>query len=104
MLTVYFNYPESRISIHRNSDCNEIKKREKTNQREVHIDSNNMDAELERFKRYPFASVAEINDMWVMVNLDGEASEMKIINKIKQILGRYKPFDDAKIEWHSCTS
>lgn len=102
MLTVYFNYPNSYISIHGNSDCGEISYVPKPNQREVDINSKNVDVELQRFNNeYRFASTAAINDMWVSVCLGGEASEMGVINKIKKILGRrYKPFRDAKISRH----
>ncbi|MDD9815293.1 MAG: hypothetical protein OXU31_04845 [Gammaproteobacteria bacterium] len=101
MLTVYFNYPNSYISIHGNSDCGEIPYVPKPNQREVDIHSKNVDTALQRFNEYRFGATAERNDMWVSVCLGDMASEMEVINKIKKILGgRYKPFRDAKISRH----
>jgi len=101
MLTVYFNYPNSYISIHGNSDCLEIPDPPKENHREADIDSSNVDAELKWFYEYPFGSTASKNDMWVKVNLGDESSEMKVVHKIQKILGgRYKPFRDAKISKH----
>jgi len=103
MLTVYFYYPRGRISIHKDSKCEEIGKHEKPNQRQVNINSNNIKSELERFNKYHFSNNAEITDMWVVVSLDNEVSEIEVIIKIKKILcERFLPFCKAKIEWHSC--
>ncbi|MDD9800827.1 MAG: hypothetical protein OXU29_10290 [Gammaproteobacteria bacterium] len=101
MLTVYFNFPNRLITIHRDNACQHIQKNQKPNQRKVDINSNNVDAELQRFNEYRFGSKREINDMWVSVCLGDEASEIEVINKIKKILGgRYKPFRDAEISRH----
>jgi len=106
MLTVYLNYPKERkerIFIHRKSDCSQIQKKQKPNQRKVDINSQNVDAELQRFNEYRFEADAKINDMWVRVSLDNEVSERRVIDDIKKILGgRYKRFRDAKIKDHVC--
>lgn len=101
MLTVYFNYPNSYISIHGDRYCGEIPDDPKPNHREVDIDLSNVDDELERLYQHPFGSTVAKNDMWVRVNFGDEAAEKAIINKIQKILGRrYKPFREPEISRH----
>jgi len=101
MLTVYFNYPNSYISIHGDKCCGEIPDVPKPNHREVDIDSNNVGDELEQFYQHHFGSTAAKNDMWVRVDFGDEAAERAIIDEIQNILGRrYKPFRDPEISRH----
>ena len=102
MIFAYFNYPNKYISVHSQNNCKKIEQNKKKNQRKVSINSQNVDTELNRFHTAPkFASNADENDMWVSVDLNDEAHELKIIASIKEILGaRYLRFRNVEIERH----
>lgn len=102
MLQAYLNYPNSKIAIHSDNTCGNIKQMRKTGQRHVSIKRESLSIELERFeKEYSFASEAACNDMWVTVEMQDRSFEVCIISYIKKMLGcRYKPFRDADIEEH----
>jgi len=100
---VYINYPNSKFTIHRDPHCPAIRMREKENQRIINIESGNVNSILHDFRnqRFKFQSKAELNDMWVEINLNSEAEELDTIKQIKQSLGSiYKPFRQADLTYH----
>ena len=102
MIFAYFNYPRKRIRVHSQNNCKEIERNKKKNQRKVSINSQNVEAELDRFKTAPkFGSNADENDMWVSVGLNDEVRELKVIASIKEVLGvRCPPFRNVEIVRH----
>ena len=102
MLQVYLNYPNSKVSVHSDEACGNIKQMRKAEQRHVHIKRESLSIELGRFeKEYSFASEAARNDMWITVEMQDYSFEVCITAYIKKILSlRYKRFRDADIEKH----
>ena len=97
MLQAYLNYPNSRVTVHGESTCEEIEKMEKLGQRRVYIDRNSLEGEVARFRAaHGFASTAPLNDMWVTVDLGNLLEEQRVLDRIVAILaGRYAPFGRA---------
>jgi hypothetical protein len=103
MLTIYINYPNSYITVHRNRCCNCIQSHQKANQRVVTIDKANLDSELDKFKtkKYRFASTSQNNDMWVHVDLGDEIHERAAVEGIRELLAQhYTPFADISVDTH----
>ena len=102
MLKVYVNYPNSRISIHRDDTCAQIRSHRKANQRQCLITPDTITKELRNFKEtYQFASVPEFNDMWVSIDFGDYEFEKALIKYLSRILGkRYKPLLNAQVEEH----
>ena len=97
MLKAYLNYPNSRVTVHGNSTCEEIEKTEKQGQRRVYIDRGSPESEVARFRvAHDFASTAPLNDMWVTVDLEDLLEEQRVLDRIVAILARrYMPFGRA---------
>ena len=103
MLTVYFNYPNSRISVHHNPNCSRIQAMQKTDQRTININTDNLKSVLRKLegKEVQFVSKAELNDLWVFIDLYDKSEEENLLRTIQNILGRfYKPLANADIEIH----
>ena len=102
MLQAYLNYPNSRVSVHGDVDCQEIEKMQKPEQRRVNIDRESVKRELARFKKmHDFASTAPLNDMWVTVDLGNVYEEQRVLERIKATLdARYTPFRRATLKTH----
>ncbi len=103
MLTVYVNYPNSYITIHRDCHCSCIRSHQKASQRVVIIDKANLDSELDKFKtkEHRFASTSRDNDMWVHVDLGDEIHERSAVERIRDLLAqRYTPFADISVDTH----
>ena len=102
MIAAYFNYPNSRITIHHDSSCSAIRQAHKEGQRYVRIDVNTIGTELKRFNNnYSFGSTSDNNDMWVIVDFSDQRFERELISYIKRVLGvRYKPFHASSPEVH----
>lgn len=102
MLKAYLNYPNSRVTVHGVSVCEEIQKARKQGQRRVYIDRNSRGEEIERFRAaHRFASTSLLNDMWVTVNLEDLLDEQRVLDSIVAILAaRYAPFRNAMRSRH----
>jgi len=103
MLSAYVNYPRCKISVHKDASCNRIRARDKAKQRVIHIDRSNVDTELSKLavRNLKFASVAELNDIWIHINLEDISSEESLIRTIQEIIGKsYKRLARAKIVTH----
>lgn len=103
MLSIYMNYPAQRISVHQNPECKWIQARDTPNQRVIHIDSSNVESELQRLKNkeLTFAATRGLNDVWIYINLTEAHLEENLVKTIHEILGRfYKRIANAEIEYH----
>ncbi len=103
MLIVYFNYPRSRISVHHDPNCFCIQPMQKPDQRTIHINADNLKLVLSSLecKEVRFASKAELNDLWVFIDLDDNAEEENLLRYIQNVFSIfYKPLDDADIKVH----
>jgi hypothetical protein len=97
MLNVYFNYPNSMISMHTNLCCPTIKSQLKDNQRYIVINITTISYELLNFQDrfYKFDSTAHVNDMWVEVDFGDKAFEEAVVDYIHRLLSYYTPFSNA---------
>ena len=103
MLITYFNYPNSRISAHRDPNCPWIQPMNKEGQRTIHINTDNLKSVLSSLecKEVRFASKAELDDLWVFIDLDDSAEEESLLKYIHNIFSIfYKPLNNADIEIH----
>lgn len=100
MLNVYINYPNSRVSIHRDRGCSHIQRNRKMVQRFVKINHENQMEEVERFRKiHTFRSHRDSNDMWVEINLRNLQDEELILRQILINLSiRYRCFENPQIE------
>jgi len=102
-MIVYFNYPRSRISIHRSNDCPHIQKQSKTDQRYIHITIDSCVETLRILETTPFTSTADSNDIWVDISFPTSKQEMSIVYIVQALFGKkYSPFREATIEEHNC--
>ena len=97
MLRAYVNYPNPKIRIHADPNCNDVQKRGKVDQRFIKIDWDSISSELQRFakKEHTFNADSGHNDMWIEINLGDGAFEFErsVLEYIAQQLGkRYEPF------------
>ena len=103
MLSVYLNYPMSRVSIHRDPGCEFIRIRRKPNQRIRRIDMANSSEEVRKFrdKQRSFQSTPEFNDMWLEIDFGDQEFEEAIARYVHRLLSRYhKPFADSSVSIH----
>lgn len=103
MIRVYVNYPNLNITIHSNPACGNLRQQHKQNQRVVSITTSSLTTELIRFERkeYKFGSQADINDMWLAIDLGDSIFEVAVTEHIRKILAsHYTPFSRIKAEEH----
>lgn len=103
MVKVYFNYPTSRVTAHRNPVCSSIQVMKRPSQRICHINVATFSAELKKFidKRYRFKSEGGLNDMWIEINFSDDDFEIAIARYILRILAQhYEPFYKSKLKFH----
>ena len=103
MLSVYLNYPNSRVTIHTQSTCSFVRSHRKIGQRVLRIDQESLSAELHRIssRTFRFAATVENNDLWLVVDLADPDLELAVAKHVHRQLGkRYKRFRDAVIETH----
>ena len=102
MLNVYLNYPNSKVTVHREAGCPTIRQMRKPGQRQVRIDVGSRAKELARFEAaHRFASRAKYNDMWVVIDLGSAEEEDRAVEDIWRALARrYESFHQARVERH----
>jgi hypothetical protein len=103
MLKAYINYPNPHISVHGDPTCSEIRKQQKSSQREVRIDVNTISNELEKFvaEDFRFGASAALNDMWLAIDFGDPQFELAVVKYIQREVGKhYKPLAGAKLETH----
>ena len=91
MLSVYMNSPNQRVSVHRDPNCIKIPKQHKPYQRVIHIDSTNVESELQKLrnKELTFAATRGLNGVWFYINLDNTSLEENLVKTIHEILGYF---------------
>ena len=102
MLEVYLNYPNARVTVHRNMECGSIRQMDKARQRRVRINDTTRERELRRFQReHAFGANAAINDMWVTLDLGNVRDEQRFVKCIVSALGRrYGRFQRVDVDTH----
>jgi hypothetical protein len=103
MILVYINYPNPHITIHKDIGCGNIRPHDKEGQRKITINENSISKELLRFseKDYRFSSNAELNDMWLLVDLEDDSAEAQAVEDVrKHLAGHYTPFGRVKVDVH----
>ncbi|NQV70768.1 MAG: hypothetical protein HQ498_12150 [Pseudohongiella sp.] len=103
MIDVYVNYPNPHITIHADSSCGNIQQHHKRSQRVIKITHGSLSRELLKFAAgdYKFAPNAELNDMWLEVDLEDSKFEHSVVDHIWVLLAKkYSPFRSIKIDEH----
>jgi hypothetical protein len=103
MLKVYINYPNPKISMHRDPSCGAIQKMSKSDQRLITINRTTISAELQRFgdKEYTFAANPAGNDMWLQIDFGDEEFESAVLRYVQNLIGKhYSPLAEAQIQQH----
>jgi hypothetical protein len=107
MLMAYLNYPNPRVSVHRDPTCSFIHRRMKSQQRIYQINPETISAELRdiqaRDARYQFAANHELNDLWLEVDFQDAHFEEAVVRHMQTRLGlRYEAFHTAVLTLHDC--
>ncbi len=103
MLYTYINYPDTRMTKHRDSGCPDIRQSNKPDQRVSRIDLNSLSNELAKFanKTYAFASTPEQNDIWVEIELGDISFETAVADYVLKLVARhYSPMRSVKPTTH----
>lgn len=103
MLRAYVNYPNPKVSVHRDPSCGAIQKMAKPRQRVVRIDPQSISAELQHFraKHYTFAANPAGNDMWLEADFGDTDFEAAVIAYVHRLIGKhYSPLARVAIEEH----
>ncbi|MGA3325806.1 MAG: hypothetical protein ABSF45_15140 [Terriglobia bacterium] len=103
MLKAYVNYPNPKVTIHRDPSCQSIQKMAKQRQRFVRINPKTISTELQRFKAkgYAFAANAAGNDMWLEADFGDAAFEVAVVKYVHHLIGEhYAPLGKAIIGTH----
>jgi hypothetical protein len=103
MISVYINYPNPHITIHKAQACGNIRPHDKEGQRKITINENSISKELLRFseKDYRFSSNVEQNDMWLVVDLENDSAEAQAVEDVRKHLAHhYTPFGRVKVDVH----
>jgi len=103
MLKAYVNYPNPKVTIHRDPSCQAIQKMAKQSQRSVRINPKTISTELKRFKAkgYAFTANAAGNDMWLEADFGDAAFEVAVVNYVHHLIGEhYAPLGKAIIGTH----
>ncbi len=91
MIKVYINYPVPHITIHNNLYCGNIQAQHKLKQRYIRINPATVKSELNNFreKKYGFAANQDYNDMWLEINFNDPEEEIRILQEICRLVGKY---------------
>lgn len=103
MLFAYFNYPNSRATLHSHRECSSVRMNEKPGQRVVVVSDKNLNTELFKFRHreYRFGSQAAVNDLWLVIDLRSIEQDEAVAREVLALLGsHYKRFRDATITRH----
>ena len=103
MINVYFNYPNSRVTIHQLSDCPRVHQHHSVYQRELTVNIDTLQSVLRDFVdgNFSFGAEAQNNDVWLAIDFNDLAFEIAIANFILLQLGkRYAPFDSVNPDLH----
>jgi hypothetical protein len=99
----YLCYPNPRMIIHGDSNCPEISKKGKIDQRTYKLTTDNFAntiAELSD-KRFQLGANAAVNDLWLHVDFDDAVFEGAVVDYILRLLGaRYSPLQGVRIKRH----
>lgn len=103
MIKVYVNYPNSKVTVHTDANCNSVQMQKKADQRYIKINAETISKELMNFqnRKYRFAADPEFNDMWLEIDFGNCEFEEAVANYIHSLLGkRYGPFARIKLDNH----
>jgi hypothetical protein len=103
MLLAYLNYPNTKISVHRDPSCRSIGKMNKAKQRWVRINLASISDELRKFKQkqYTFAANPSANDMWIEIDFGDTDYEIATLQHVQRLIGQhYLPFRRIEVETH----
>jgi hypothetical protein len=103
MLVAYFNYPNTRITVHTNPHCSYVPGDERPPRRSRCITLSTPSRELQLFadQHYSFQARAGLNDLWLVVEFGDQVFERAVVEYIQRLLARrYSPFGKTAINSH----
>ena len=103
MITVYLDYPTSRISIHEDRDCVWVHKALTGPTRRVRLTEDTLPEQLAAFRdrQHRFRGTAQQSSLWLDIDLGDRELERDIIRYVQRLLARhYTPFAKATISTH----
>jgi hypothetical protein len=103
MIHTYINYPDTRMTKHRDSGCPNIQESNKPDQRISRITLESLSSELAKFasKEYTFASDLGHNDIWVEIDLGDIQLETAVADYVlKLVAEHYSPMRGVKPTTH----
>jgi len=103
VLRAYFNYPTSRVTVHRDPTCPFFRRGDNPPGRKCLLNARTISTELGKFERgeYKFTSQAGYNDIWLEVVFQDDEYELALAKHIHKLLARgYKRFRDAQMRIH----
>ncbi len=103
MIHTYINYPNTRMTKHRDSSCPDIQQSAKPDQRVSRINLESLSIELEKFtdKTYAFASIPEQNDIWLEIDLGDISFETAVADYVLKLIAQhYTPMRSVKPTTH----
>ncbi len=102
-MRVYVNYPNSRITIHRQYDCGAVQPHQTPDHRIMTVTDNTLGEVLTKFinREIDFAAQAGLNGLWLDLNLPTDDQERSLIIIIHALLGqRYRRLANAAFIQH----
>jgi hypothetical protein len=104
-MRAYFNYPNSKVTIHIHDGCSQIMKQSKLDRRFIRVRIDNLVTVLERIEtgEINFRSEPEANDLWLDIDLQSQNYETSFVHLVHALLSdKYLPFRKSTVEFHDC--
>ena len=103
-MMVYINYPNPKITIHRDGNCSVVRQHHKENQHVIAVKSQTIEKVLSEFignKVYKFSANKALNDLWLDISLSTSKHEESFVYVIQTLLSlHYTPFEQTGIYEH----
>jgi hypothetical protein len=103
VMKAYINYPNPHMTIHADSACGEIKKMQKTAQRDIVVNPETISDALNQLtdRGFKFAPHAAVNDVWLTVSFNDAEFEEAVAKYVCRIIGkRYRRLNGALVRKH----
>ena len=91
MIHTYIDYPNTRMTKHRDSGCPNIQQSNKPDQQVSRINLESLSSELAKFadKTYAFASNPEQNDLWLEIDLGDISFETAVADYVLKLIAQH---------------
>lgn len=102
-MQVYVNYPNPRITVHHNDECQHVRMYQKEEQRCYTVRPSNAAGIIVEFLsgKIVFKSDGNFNDLWFDISLGTREQELKFVYGFQKIVGqRYERLITAPVSIH----